>query len=81
MTILYQKNSQATYIFSQYVVPIINGELLEQSLVIPGPATGKLCQAAKNAGISVVIGVNERNITASGETLFSTLINVSLKRS
>jgi hypothetical protein len=54
---------------------------LEQSFVIPGPATGKLCQAAKNAGISVVIGVNERNITASGGTLFNTLINVSLSRS
>ncbi len=59
----------------------MDGELLEQSLVIPGPATDKLCQAAKDAGIYVVIGVNERNITASGGTLFNTLINVSLSRS
>jgi nitrilase len=52
------------------------GELLEQSVVIPGPATDRLCQAAKDAGIYVVIGVNERNINASGGTLFNTLIYI-----
>ena len=52
------------------------GELLEQSVIIPGPATDRLCQAARDAGIYVVIGVNERNIDASGGSLFNTLIYI-----
>lgn len=50
------------------------GELLDQSVSIPGPTTETLCQAARDAGIYVVIGVNERNIDASGGTLFNTLV-------
>jgi len=50
------------------------GELVEQSVSIPGPTTATLCQAARDAGIYVVMGVNERNIDASGGTLFNTLI-------
>jgi nitrilase len=52
------------------------GELLEQSVVIPGPATDRLCQAAREAGVYVVIGVNERNIEGSGGTLFNTLVYI-----
>ena len=35
-------------------------ELLEQSVTLPGPATDQLCQAARKAGVYVVIGLNER---------------------
>jgi nitrilase len=52
------------------------GELLEQSVVIPGPAIDRLCQAARGAGVYVVIGVNERNIEGSGGTLFNTLVYI-----
>jgi nitrilase len=52
------------------------GELLEQSVIIPSPTTDRLCRAAKDAGIYVVIGVNERNIDASGGSLFNTLIYI-----
>lgn len=50
--------------------------LLEQSVTIPGPEVDTLCQAAKNAGMYVVIGVNERNVDVSGGTLFNTLIYI-----
>jgi nitrilase len=52
------------------------GELLEQSVIVPGPVTDRLCQAARDVGIYVVIGVNERNIDASGGSLFNTLIYI-----
>lgn len=52
------------------------GDLLDQSVSIPGPATDRLCQAARDAGIHVVIGVNERNMEASGGSLFNTIIYI-----
>jgi len=52
------------------------GDLLDQAVSIPGPATDRLCQAARSAGVYVVIGVNERNVEASGGTLFNTLIYI-----
>jgi nitrilase len=52
------------------------GELLEQSVIIPSPTIDRLCQAARDAGIYVVIGVNERNVDASGGSLFNTLIYI-----
>jgi len=52
------------------------GELLEQSVIIPSPAIDRLCQAVRDAGIYVVIGINERNIDASGGSLFNTLIYI-----
>ncbi len=50
------------------------GELLDQSVDIPSPATGDLCRAAREAGCHVVIGVNERNVEASGSSIYNTLI-------
>ncbi len=44
---------------------------------IPGPDTDRLCEAARKAGVTVVIGVNERNDEASGGTLFNTLLTIS----
>ena len=52
------------------------GELLEQAVIIPSPAIDRLCQAVRDAGIYVVIGINERNIDASGGSLFNTLIYI-----
>jgi nitrilase len=53
------------------------GELVDQAVTIPGPITDRLCQAARDAGIYVSIGVNERNYSASGGSLFNTNILIS----
>ena len=51
-------------------------ELVEQSVAIPGPDIDILCNAARDAGMYVVIGVNERNVEASGGTLYNTLVYI-----
>jgi nitrilase len=49
-------------------------ELVDQAVTIPDRATGRLCQAAADAGVIVAIGVNERNAEASGASLYNTLL-------
>jgi len=48
------------------------GDLVDQSVTIPSPTIDKISRAARNAGIYVSIGINERNVDASGGTLFNT---------
>ena len=48
--------------------------LLEQSVTIGSEETDRLCEAAKDAGIYVVIGVNEKNAQASGGSINNTLL-------
>lgn len=50
--------------------------LLENAVEVPGPATDRLCQAARRAGIHVVMGVTERNTEASGGSLYNTLLYI-----
>ena len=52
----------------------LHEELLAQSVEIPGPAIERLCQAARRARCFVVGGVNERNVEASGATLYNTMV-------
>lgn len=49
-------------------------ELLENAVAVPSRETAQLCQAAAAAGVSVVMGVNERNAEASGTSLYNTLL-------
>jgi nitrilase len=49
-------------------------ELLAQSVAVPGPACERLGAAARAAGVAVGIGVNERNVEASGGSLYNTLL-------
>jgi nitrilase len=49
-------------------------ELVESSVAVPGPETEKLGLAAREASAWVAIGVNERNATRSGTTLYNTLL-------
>jgi nitrilase len=49
-------------------------ELVDNSVSVPSPETDRLCCAAAKAGVTVVIGVNERNSEASGTTLYNTLL-------
>ncbi len=51
-------------------------ELLAQSVDIPGPDTERLCQAARLAGVTVVMGLSERNSEASGASLFNSLLYI-----
>ncbi|MEX0761409.1 MAG: carbon-nitrogen hydrolase family protein [Dehalococcoidia bacterium] len=53
------------------------GELLANSVDIPGEATKKLGQAAKRAKAHVVMGVTERNTEASGGSLYNTLLYIN----
>lgn len=49
-------------------------ELLANALAVPGPETERLGAAARDAGVTVAIGANERNAEASGTTLYNTLL-------
>jgi nitrilase len=51
-------------------------ELHLNSITIPGPETDRLGEAAKANGVTVCIGVNERNSEASDSTLYNTLLYV-----
>jgi nitrilase len=46
--------------------------LLEQSVVVPGPVTARLGEAARDAGVHVVMGVNERE--EHGGTVYNTIV-------
>lgn len=49
-------------------------ELHRNSITIPGPETERLGRAAAESGMTVAIGVNERNSEASDSTLYNTLL-------
>ena len=49
-------------------------ELHRNSIAIPGPHTKRLAEAAGDHGVTVAIGVNERNSESSDSTLFNTLL-------
>jgi len=51
-------------------------ELLDNAVTIPSAATDRLCAAARDAGVHVAIGVNERNAEASGTTLYNSLLYI-----
>ncbi|HKZ84505.1 MAG TPA: nitrilase-related carbon-nitrogen hydrolase [Anaerolineae bacterium] len=62
-------------------------QLLANAVEIPSTATlrlrsgqaQRLCQAAKDAGTYVVIGVTERNVEASGASLYNTLLYIDVQ--
>ena len=49
-------------------------ELHRNAVDIPGPEVDELRQVAKECGIVVAMGVNERNAEGSGSTLYNTLL-------
>jgi len=51
-------------------------ELLSNSVTIPSDATDRLCEAAKLANAYVVMGMSERNVEASGASLYNTLLYI-----
>jgi nitrilase len=51
-------------------------ELLSNSVTIPSDATDRLCEAARLANAYVVMGMSERNVEASGASLYNTLLYI-----
>lgn len=49
-------------------------QLHANSVSIPGPEVDRLAEAAGDLGVTVAIGVNERNSEASNSTLYNTLL-------
>lgn len=59
--------------------PLINElytELLANAVSIPDESTAELCKAAKSAGVTVAIGINECNSESSNASLFNTLLYI-----
>jgi nitrilase len=52
----------------------LHNELVSNAVTVPGPEVDALCSAAGEAGINVVIGINELNAEASRGSLFNTLL-------
>jgi nitrilase len=51
-------------------------ELLDQAVTIPSQATDRLCEAARQVGAYVAIGMNERNAETSGGSVYNTLLYI-----
>ncbi|MCK5442235.1 MAG: carbon-nitrogen hydrolase family protein [Maribacter sp.] len=54
-------------------------ELVNNAVSIPDDSTQKLCEAAKKASISVVMGMHERNTETSGNSLYNSLLFIDEK--
>ncbi|GAB4295606.1 MAG: carbon-nitrogen hydrolase family protein [Ignavibacteriaceae bacterium] len=54
-------------------------ELIENSVSVPDKDTDKLCRTAKQAKISIAIGIHERNTDRSGGSLFNSLLFINEK--
>jgi len=52
------------------------GELLDQSVTVPSDVTQVLGDAARRAGVHVVMGLNERNTESSGGSLYNSLVYI-----
>ncbi len=51
-------------------------ELVANAVSIPDATTDRLCEAAKEAGVYVVVGMSERNAEASQGSLYNTLLYI-----
>ena len=51
-------------------------ELLANSITVPDDSTARLATAARDAGVVVAIGINERNAEASGTSLYNSLLYI-----
>lgn len=52
-------------------------KLVDNAISVPDDSTKKLCHAAKQAGVSVVMGMHERNSEKSGTSLFNSLLFIN----
>ena len=54
-------------------------KLVENAVSVPDDSTKRLCEAAKTAGINVVMGMHERNTETSSASLFNSLLFIDDK--
>jgi len=54
-------------------------KLVENAISVPDDATNKLCKAARDAKINVVMGMHEKNTESSGASLFNSLLFINNK--
>lgn len=54
-------------------------KLVENAISVPDNSTEKLCKAAKEANINVVMGMHEKNSETSGTSLYNSLLYISDK--
>ncbi|MDX1685957.1 MAG: carbon-nitrogen hydrolase family protein [Saprospiraceae bacterium] len=54
-------------------------QLVENAVTVPDGSTDRLCEAAREAQVSVVMGMNERNSETSGASLFNSLLFIDEK--
>jgi len=54
-------------------------KLLEQSVAMGDDAIRQLCEAARESGIFVIMGINERNAEASHASLYNTILYIDDK--
>ena len=52
-------------------------KLVENAVSVPDDSTEKLCKAAKEANINVVMGMHEKNSETSGSSLYNSLLYIS----
>ena len=52
-------------------------QLVENAVSVPDDSTAKLCKAAKEANINVVMGMHEKNTETSGASLYNALLFIS----
>ena len=52
-------------------------ELVDNAVSVPDSSTDRLCKAAKQAGVSVVMGMHERNTETSGTSLYNSLLFIN----
>jgi nitrilase len=58
------------------ILNALYAELITNAVEIPSAATERLCQAAKRARTYVAMGLTERNVEASGASLYNTLLYI-----
>ncbi len=66
-------NSKAAELNKLYV------ELVNNAISIPDDSTERLCEAAKEAGINVIIGINELNTESSNSSLYNSILFIDDK--
>ena len=54
-------------------------ELIEHAISVPDDSTDRLCDAAKQAGVYVIIGINELNSESSNSSLYNTILFIDDK--
>ena len=56
------------------VLRSLYADLLDNAVAVPGEETVRLGEVARETGVYVAIGINERNVEASGTTLYNSIL-------